>query len=103
MGCSGDWRGQGPLRSGADVGVHVRLGQLAFGRDYWWNSADDADPVEVAETVGVSRALRTAVVRPGRGQDVAQRHRATKLRGASHSLVELPCAMGGLARDPPRW
>jgi hypothetical protein len=49
---SGDWRGRGPLRSGADVGVHVRLGQLAFGQDYWWNPADDAEAVEVAETVG---------------------------------------------------
>jgi hypothetical protein len=48
---SGDWRAQGPLRSGADIGVHVRLGHLALGQDYWWNPADEAEAVEVAETV----------------------------------------------------
>lgn len=51
MAASGDWRAQGSLRSEADIGVHVRLGHLAFGQGYWWNPGDEAEAVEVAETI----------------------------------------------------
>jgi hypothetical protein len=48
---AGDRKANGPLRSGADVGVWTRLGTLAYGEDFWWRPPDEAAAKSAADEV----------------------------------------------------
>jgi hypothetical protein len=48
----GDRRAEEPIRSGADLGYYKRLGNLAFGRDYWWTPSDEEEATAAAHEVG---------------------------------------------------
>jgi hypothetical protein len=48
---TGDWRSVEPVRSGSDVGIATRLGQLAFGDDHWWRPSTDDEAHSTAVEV----------------------------------------------------